>query len=58
VFVALSPVLGGWVAETTSTRTGFQYLDVATQFASAFVALLFSDRVYLGGDAAAASGDD
>lgn len=49
VFAAISPVLIGLLADTVGIRIGFRYLALATLVATAFTALLFSDRVYLDG---------
>lgn len=49
VFGALSPAVIGFMAETAGLRLGFTYLAVATLAAAFFVALLFSERVYMDG---------
>lgn len=51
VFGALSPAVIGFMAETAGIRRGFGYLAVATLVAASFVALLFSDRVFVAGPA-------
>lgn len=50
VFGALSPALIGFLAESTGIRRGFLYLAAATAVAALFVSLLFSDRIYVGGE--------
>ena len=50
VFAAISPVMIGLMADTVGIRTGFRYLAVAMLVATAFTALLFSNRVYVDTD--------
>lgn len=57
IFGALAPVLVGVIAETLGLRLGFAALSVVTFAAALFVGLLFSDRVYIGGEAGPIPGD-
>lgn len=51
VFGALSPAAVGFLSGTVGLRRSFAYLAGATLVAALFVALLFDDRVYVGGPA-------
>ncbi|MFB6310971.1 MAG: MFS transporter [Salinirussus sp.] len=46
-FGAVSPTIIGYLGDTAGIREGFTYLAVATLVAAIFVAMLFSERVYL-----------
>lgn len=50
VFGALSPTAIGFLADSAGYRQGFTYLAASTLVAALFVALLFSDSIYLDAD--------
>ncbi len=56
MFAAVSPVLIGLMADTVGIRTGFRYLAFSTFVATAFTALLFSDRIYVEGRSGSGNG--
>ncbi|MFB6123538.1 MAG: MFS transporter [Haloferacaceae archaeon] len=57
-FGALSPVAVGFVADTAGFRFGFELLAGATLLAAGFVALLYSERVYVGDASSGAAASD